>query len=209
MAEVPSILVLTPVKDASAYLPGYFAALRRLTWPPSRLALGLLEGDSTDSTWAELEARLPELRARYRRVGLWQKHFGLQLPKSLPRWAPAYQIPRRNVLAKARNHLLSRALENEEWVLWLDVDVIDYRPDIIERLLGYGKDILHPHCVTAFGGPSLRPQRLARPRQPAHARPARRAGSGQAARGRRHHAPGQGRHPPRRPGLPALRLVLV
>jgi hypothetical protein len=46
-----------------------------------------------------------------------------------------------------RNHLLSRALADEDWVLWLDVDVIDYPADIIERPLATGKDIVHPHCI--------------------------------------------------------------
>jgi hypothetical protein len=156
MTDAPNILVLTPIRSASRYLPTYFAALERLTWPHERLALGMLEGDSTDSTWSDIQTRLPELHARYRRVGLWQKPFGLHLPASLPRWTPAYQIPRRTVLAKARNHLLFHALANDDdWVLWLDVDVVEYPPNIIERLLAYQKDILHPHCITSYGGPSF------------------------------------------------------
>jgi len=55
------------------------------------------------------------------------------------------------VLAKSRNHLLSRALADEDWVLWLDVDVIAYPRDIVERLLAAGRDIVQPHCVTEGG----------------------------------------------------------
>jgi hypothetical protein len=40
-------------------------------------------------------------------------------------------------------------------VLWLDVDLIEYPPDIIERLLGFNKDILHPNCVKQPGGKSF------------------------------------------------------
>jgi len=156
MADTPNVLVLTPVKNASRHLPTYFAAMEGLAYPRDRLALAFLESDSTDSTFGDLGARIPELRRRYRRVGLWQKHFGLRLPTALPRWAPAYQIPRRTVLAKARNHLLFRALaEEDEWVLWLDVDVVEYPPDILAVLLATGKDIVHPHCVKRWRGPTF------------------------------------------------------
>lgn len=58
------------------------------------------------------------------------------------------------MLAKVRNHLLSRALVDEEWVLWLDVDVTGYPADLIQRLLGARKDIVVPHCATEPGGPT-------------------------------------------------------
>jgi peptide chain release factor subunit 1 len=40
-------------------------------------------------------------------------------------------------------------------VLWLDVDVVAYPPDLIERLLATGKDIVQPHCVLDRGGPTF------------------------------------------------------
>jgi peptide chain release factor subunit 1 len=51
--------------------------------------------------------------------------------------------------------LLLRALDRQDWVLWLDVDVIEYPPDLIERLLAVGRDIVHPHCVRGYGGPTF------------------------------------------------------
>ena len=59
------------------------------------------------------------------------------------------------MLAKSRNHLLFHALDDEDWVLWLDVDVIEYPPDLIERLLATGKEIVQPHCVLDYGGPTF------------------------------------------------------
>jgi hypothetical protein len=151
----PTVLVLTPVKNAAPHLATHFAALARLSYPPKRMSLGFLESDSTDATYAALRAHLPGLRRRYRRARLWKRDFGFQVPAGYPRWAPAFQIPRRTVLAKSRNHLLARALADEEWVLWLDVDVVEYPPDIVERLLATGKDVIHPHCVKAYGGPTF------------------------------------------------------
>ncbi len=59
------------------------------------------------------------------------------------------------MLARSRNHLLFHALDDEDWVLWLDVDVVEYPSDILEQLLGTGKLIVQPHCVKKFGGPSF------------------------------------------------------
>lgn len=148
----PTVLVLTPVKQAAAHLPRYFEALSRLDYPADRLSIGVLEGDSTDGTYELIEERLPGLRARHRRVTLTRWDAGFQIPGGVPRWAPPFQLPRRVVLAKARNRLLSAALRDEDWVLWLDVDLEDYPADVLERLLAAGKDIVTPHCVLEWGG---------------------------------------------------------
>jgi hypothetical protein len=148
----PRVLILTPVKEAAHHLDRYLAGLERLTYPRPELSLGLLESDSRDGTFALLSARLARLRARFCRVTLLQHHFDFHLPPGVPRWAPPHQLQRRSVLARSRNRLLSGALEDEDWVLWLDVDVIDYPRDVIERLLATGKEIVTPHCVTTPGG---------------------------------------------------------
>ena len=81
------------------------------------------------------------MRAEFRRVGLWRRDFGYRIAPGVPRWAPAIQVERRTVLARSRNHLLFRALEDEAWVLWLDVDVVAYPPDLVERLLARGERV--------------------------------------------------------------------
>lgn len=153
--EDPSVLVLTPVKNAAGHLPTYFELLARLDYPAARLSIGVLEGDSVDGTLQLLEARLESLRAQFRNVTLakWDAHF--QIPPGSPRWAEPFQLPRRVVLARARNRLLSAALRDEQWVLWLDVDLVDYPRDVLRRLLATGKRIVTPHCVTRPGGPTF------------------------------------------------------
>ena len=47
----PTVLVLTPVKQAAAHLPRYFEALSGCDYPPDRLSVGILEGDSTDGSY--------------------------------------------------------------------------------------------------------------------------------------------------------------
>ncbi|MGH7450314.1 MAG: hypothetical protein ACRENG_03145 [bacterium] len=154
MPAPEKILILTPVKDAVAHLEAYFKNLDQLAHPHEAISLGFLEGDSRDETYAVLRQKLPELNCKFRRAGLWKKDFGFKMPAGLPRWAAKIQVERRTILAKSRNHLLFHALDDEDWVLWLDVDVIEYPADIIEKLLATGKDIVHPHCVVEYHGRS-------------------------------------------------------
>lgn len=151
-AGTPKVLILTPVKDAAWTLPVYWSLLYRLTYPRDRISLGFLEGDSRDTTFEALRAMLPRLRRDFRRALLWKRDFGFRIPEGVPRWEDSIQTERRSVLARARNHLLFRALDDEEWVLWVDADLLEYPPDIIETLLAAGLPIVQPHCVLEYGG---------------------------------------------------------
>ena len=149
---LPRVLILTPIKGAVRHLPRYVELVEALDWPRESLSIGMLEGDSADDTFAAAQALLPRLAARTRRAELFQRHFGFRWPTDVPRWAPAFQLVRRQTLARARNHLLFRALDDEDWVLWIDVDIIDYPADILHRLLATGFDIVVPNCVQERGG---------------------------------------------------------
>jgi hypothetical protein len=155
IAPSETVLILTPVKDAARFLRRYFASLEALTYPRRLLSLGLLESDSADDTYHQLEDRRPDLERDWRRFGLWKRDFGYRIRPGIHRGAAHVQLMRRSILARSRNHLLLRALDDEDWVLWIDVDVIEYPPDIIEQLLGTGKSIVHPHCVLDYGGPTF------------------------------------------------------
>jgi hypothetical protein len=155
MPSAPTVLILTPVKDARPHLESYFELLYRLSYPHRLLSLGFLESDSLDGTHAELERRLPELRREFARVGLWKKDFGYRIPPGVPRWAPQLQPRRRQVLARSRNHLLLHALDDEDWVLWMDVDLLAYPRDVIQELLATDREIVQPHCVLDYGGPTF------------------------------------------------------
>jgi hypothetical protein len=154
-SDQQTVLILTPVKNATGVLGTYFAGLDKLTYPAGSISLGFLESDSDDGTFERFQERLGAVRCRYASVGIWQKNFNFRMPEGLPRWTHAFQIQRRKILAKARNHLLFRALKDQTWVLWLDVDVIDYPADLIERLIAAGRDLVHPHCVQRYGGPTF------------------------------------------------------
>ena len=201
----PRILIATPVKDATPHLDTHFGLFDRLRYPRARITLAYLESDSQDGTLEALRARLAQMGRRYRRCRLLKQDMGFHLPPGMSRWTHEIQLVRRAALARSRNHLLSRALDDEDWVLWLDVDVIDAAPDLIHRLLATGKDIVHPHCVLT---PAVQ-RMIATPGATTGAccsRPARPGPAGAARYGGRDSSDDPRGHPPRGPHLSALPL---
>ena len=149
---LPRVLILTPVKDAAHVLPRYWELLYHLTYPRERVSLGFLESDSQDGSLELLRRKLPVLQRDFRRALLWKRDFGFTIPPHLQRYSESIQVERRSVLARSRNHLLFHALDDEDWVLWMDADLLEYPPDIIETLLASGREIVQPHCVLEYGG---------------------------------------------------------
>ena len=123
MSPKPKVLILTPIKDAADEAENYLRGLQSLQYPHDLLSLGMLESDSRDQTAAKYEAVAERLRESFASARLWRKDFGYRLPPGKERWDPGSQEQRRHTLAKSRNHLLSRALQDQDWVLWLDADV--------------------------------------------------------------------------------------
>ena len=148
------VLILTPVKNAARFLETYERLLLTLKYPRELISLALLESDSTDDTHDLCSKIVERLSKSFRRAAIYKKDFGFSLPPGVPRYAIEIQVQRRTTLAKSRNQLLFRALEDEDWVLWLDVDVIEYPSDILEQLLATRKDIVQPNCVYEYGGDS-------------------------------------------------------
>lgn len=153
--ESQKILILTPIKDAATYVDSYFEGLQNLTYAKKLISIGILESDSIDGSDEVFSKACAVNKSEFREIRFFKKDFGFRMPADIPRWEPMIQFRRRVILARCRNHLLFHALDDEDWVLWLDVDVIQYPQDIIQRLLSFGKDILQPHCVKMPGGPSF------------------------------------------------------
>lgn len=148
-SSLPPVLILTPMKDATRFLPRYFELLDRLDYDKSALSLGIIEGDSTEATYAMAKVALGLRQADYHNTRLIKQDLGLHLTAA--RWERDVQKIRRATLARARNFLLSSMLEDETWVLWLDADLIDYPPDLLTRLMATDKDIVVPRCVLPDG----------------------------------------------------------
>jgi hypothetical protein len=149
---LPKVLIATPVKDAVPFLESFFANLLATDYPAEKLSLAFLESDSSDATAAHAEQFLSRHQERFTRTQLLRRDFGMRLGGV--RWEPSIQEARRSVLARSRNLLLESALGDEDWVLWIDVDVVSWPSDILHRLINHERAIVTPHCVRTPRGPS-------------------------------------------------------
>jgi hypothetical protein len=154
------VLILTPLKNAVAYLPRYFEMVNRLQYPHHLISLGFLVSDTADRTVQLLQDRADEIlnrdppdddsssnNTRYHSVSIFEKDFDFELPEDR-RHEFEMQPLRRSFMARARNYLLSAALKDEHaWVLWLDVDVIDYPASILTDLQSIDVDVVVPNCL--------------------------------------------------------------
>jgi glycosyltransferase involved in cell wall biosynthesis len=148
---VPSIVILTPVKNASHHAVGFVDRILSLEHPAERLRVAVLASDSTDGTADAFRTEFLRLSDAGIESAVHERDFGFVLPDGVPRWAPEIQLERRLVLARSRNHLLSRGLGDADWALWIDVDVVSFPSDVITRLLDVNGDVVQPHCLGTSG----------------------------------------------------------
>jgi len=162
------------MKNSIEHIWHFFQLLDRLSYPSHLLQLGILVSDSSDRTHARaLELADERQYSRKYRGKRWSKmtvlnkdfvdsksdskedYKGDNVGKE--RHAYEAQVGRRKLLAKSRSWLLMSTLSIEvDYVLWLDVDVVDYESSMLERLLRYAKgeiggsrgaDVVVPNCV--------------------------------------------------------------
>ncbi|KAI9279428.1 hypothetical protein BC943DRAFT_284069 [Umbelopsis sp. AD052] len=149
------VLILTPLKNAVPYLDRYFELVDRLTYPKHLISLAFLVSDTTDETVDELQRHARELQSRwsnrYHSIRIFEKDFKFELTEE-ERHKYELQPKRRSFMARSRNYLLTAALTEEiSWVLWLDVDVVDYPETILEDLQSVDEDIVVPNCLLQRG----------------------------------------------------------
>jgi len=148
------ILILTPLRDAAPYLEKHFDLLSQLTYPHSLIDLAFLVGDSTDDTLALLARELERVqhisKTAFRSTMIVEKDFGaIQSQDVQDRHGFAAQGPRRKLMGKARNYLLSAAMKPEHsWVYWRDVDIVESPTTIIEDFVAHDRDVLVPSRCT-------------------------------------------------------------
>ncbi len=147
------VLIAVPVRDAADTLGQLLTSILHLDYPRQKLSLAFFEGDSLDDSYAMLLRFQDTHGADFRRVQVFKEDSGIQIPQ--PRWNPAAQRIRRGNIARVRNAIVSRALLDEDWLLWIDSDIIGFSPDLIDTLLATGADIAHPNAVRRIGGQSI------------------------------------------------------
>ncbi len=144
------VLILTPLRDASNHLAKYFDLVSQLTYPHELIDLAFLVGDTQDDTLAILAKELERIQnnpeVAFRSVKVVEKDFGISFSQKVEdRHKLELQGPRRKVMGRARNYLLSSALKPEHsWVYWRDVDIVQSPSEILEDFIMHNRDVLVP-----------------------------------------------------------------
>lgn len=147
--DEPKVAILVPVRNGAVHLPSLFGQLERLEYDPKRLSVVFLLGDSDDATEPILRGYAHRNAHRFGRLEIHRHDLGISWTG--PRWAPDIQRKRREAIARARNRLIAVGLRDEDWVLWLDCDLVDIPPRIIQEMVGSGKEIVVPLCTFSDG----------------------------------------------------------
>lgn len=152
------VLILTPLRDASLYLPQYFDLLSQLAYPHELIDVAFLVGDSRDDTMAALVKELERVQSNeevaFRSTMVVEKDFGVTLSQNDVQDRHKFELqgPRRKAMGRARNYLLATALKPEHsWVYWRDVDIKDSPANIIEDLVAHDRDIIVPSMYATSG----------------------------------------------------------
>ena len=152
------ILILTPM---ARFYKGYWDNLLRLSYPHELITVGFIlpknkEGNAATTALqaqiAKTQKSGPE-RDRFKSIIILRQDFETPLPSQdeVERHKMQNQKPRRAAMSKARNSLLFTTLGPQtSWVLWLDADIVETPPTLIQDLASHDKPIITPNCFQRF-----------------------------------------------------------
>lgn len=155
--ESSTILIVALVANEGAFggsrtVEDFLTSLLAFEYDPNAISLAFFCGTEklyeTMSPYIEkwLESSAPS----YRKVTLIRAPF-LDSTFGRSEHAPEKQKARRRLIARARNFILFNSLENEEYTLFLDADIVKMENnDFIHRFIKSEKDIIVPRVTRGF-----------------------------------------------------------
>lgn len=155
LANAEEVLLLSPI---SRFLPHYWTNINKLTYDHNLITLGFIlprsaEGDEAlrdleDSIRATVGAGMLDFKEI---LILRQDSESLALQLEKDRHSYAVQKERRSMMAKARNSLLFSAISPaHSWVLWLDADIVETPPSLIQDMTSHNKDVLSANVFQRY-----------------------------------------------------------
>ncbi|KAF2397750.1 putative alpha-1,6 mannosyltransferase subunit [Trichodelitschia bisporula] len=152
-----TVLILTPMVK---FYQEYWDNLLKLNYPHELISLGFILPKSQEGN--DATAALQE-QVKKTQSGPKKKRFAsitiLRQDTELPLRSQAEgdrhklenQKPRRAAMAKARNSLLFTTIgPKTSWVLWLDADIVESPPTLIQDLASHNKPIIVPNCFQRY-----------------------------------------------------------
>ncbi|KAK4147725.1 glycosyltransferase [Dichotomopilus funicola] len=153
-----NVLLLTPM---ARFYPEYWDNIMRLDYPHELITLGFILPKTREGNDAmrELQKRIAKTQQqgpekdRFKSIIILREDIDPPLVSQdeKERHKMKNQKVRRSAMAKARNSLLFSTLgPSTSWVLWLDADVVETPPTIIQDLAQHDQGVLAPNCYQRF-----------------------------------------------------------
>ena len=166
-ANLETILVLTPL---ARFYQGYWDNLLKLSYPHHLISVGFITPKTREGNFAtqQLQDVVHKTQTgpeenRFASVTILRQDFDVPVAQDeASRHKLENQKARRAAMSRARNSLLFTTLgPSTAWVLWLDADIVETPPSLIQDLASYNKPIIVPNCFQRFineqGKENLRP----------------------------------------------------
>ncbi|KAL8962199.1 MAG: hypothetical protein Q9183_005192 [Haloplaca sp. 2 TL-2023] len=152
-----NVLILTPL---ARFYQGYWDNLLALSYPHSLIAIGFIipktrEGNAAT---AALQAAIAQTQngpeeQRFASISILRQDFDppLSSQDESERHKKANQKARRSAMSRARNSLLFTTIgPSTSWVLWLDADIVETPPTLIQDLTSHDKPVIVANCFQRF-----------------------------------------------------------
>lgn len=162
------VLILTPL---ARFYDEYWQNIVALTYPHEHISLGFIipktkEGNEATTRLQEAvkKTQAGPLAQRFQSITILRQDFepAIMSQDEKERHKMSNQAARRASMAKARNSLLFTTLgPNTSWILWLDGDIVETPPTLIQDLASFDRAIIVPNCfqryITEEGKDDIRP----------------------------------------------------
>ncbi|KIN04123.1 glycosyltransferase family 62 protein [Oidiodendron maius Zn] len=164
-----TVLILTPL---ARFYQEYWDNLLKLTYPHELITLAFIipknrEGNAATTALQEQITKTQEgaEKKRFASIIIERQDFdpALVTQTEAERHKMENQKSRRAAMSRARNSLLFTTLgPTTSWVLWLDADIIETPPNLIQDLASHNKPIIVPNCFQRYWDPAAK-ERQERP----------------------------------------------
>jgi mannan polymerase complexes MNN9 subunit len=157
IANRETVLILTPL---ARFYQGYWDNLLKLSYPHDLISLGFIIPKTREGHTA---TTLLQDQIQNTQSGPQSKRFAsitilrqdtenpLQSQSEYERHKMENQKARRAAMSKARNSLLFTTMgPTTSWILWLDSDIVETPPSLIQDLAAHNKPIIVPNCYQRY-----------------------------------------------------------
>jgi len=152
-----TVLILTPL---ARFYQEYWDNLLKLSYPHELISLGFIlpKGKEGNAATAALQEQVQKTQSgpqkkRFASITILRQdtESPLHSQSEHERHKLENQKARRAAMSKARNSLLFTTMgPTTSWILWLDSDIIETPPSLIQDLASHNKPIIVPNCFQRY-----------------------------------------------------------